>query len=109
MGKDSEIVDLETPKNFPNPSRTELRDLPNAHGYPTNIVFKSVILRRSRLHHPRGSAQLTGGIVLRLRRENPGGEFRKSYHGYPSGTAQLIHSPTAWVVEPMQVFIQYKV
>ena len=27
------------------------------HGFPTNIVFK----------------------------ENPGGEFRKSYHGYPSG------------------------
>ena len=27
------------------------------HGFPTSIVFK----------------------------ENPGGEFRKSYHGYPSG------------------------
>ena len=32
-----------------------------------------------------------------------GGEFRKSYHGYPSGYAQLLHSPTQWVVEPMQI------
>ena len=32
-----------------------------------------------------------------------GGEFRKSYHGYPSGYAQLIHSPSQWVVEPMQI------
>ena len=35
--------------------------------------------------------------------ENPGGEFRKSYHGYPSGFAQLLHSPAQWVVEPMQI------
>ena len=35
--------------------------------------------------------------------ENPGGEFRKSYHGYPSGFAQLLHSPRQWVVEPMQI------
>ena len=43
--------------------------------FPTNIVFK----------------------------ENPGGEFRKSYHGYPSGYAQLLYSPTQWSVEPMQI------
>ena len=71
--------------------------------YPTNIVFK----------------------------ENPGGEYRKSYHGYPatscpgpghicrrtswpakenalfirypSGYAQLIASPNQWLVEPMQI------
>ena len=36
-------------------------------------------------------------------KENPGGEFRKSYHGYPSGFAQLIASPTQWLVEPMQI------
>ena len=28
-----------------------------------------------------------------------GGEFRKSYHGYPEGYAQLLYSPTHWVVE----------
>ena len=32
-----------------------------------------------------------------------GGEFRKSYHGYPAGYAQLIQSPHQWVVEPMQI------
>ena len=36
-------------------------------------------------------------------KENPGGEFRKSFHGYPSGFAQLLHSPSQWVVEPMQI------
>ena len=60
---------------LPNPTRTGIRDLPNDHKFPTNIVFK----------------------------ENPGGEYRKSYHGYPNGHAQLLHSPTQWVVEPMQI------
>ena len=36
-------------------------------------------------------------------KENPGGEFRKSYHGYPAGYAQLVWSPSSWVVEPMQI------
>jgi hypothetical protein len=49
--------------------------MPNTHGYPTNIVFK----------------------------ENPGGEYRKSYHGYPSGFGQFIYSPDKWIVEPMQI------
>ena len=40
---------------------------------------------------------------LQVFKENPGGEYRKSYHGYPSGYAQLIHSPSEWVVEPMQI------
>eukprot|EP00041_Stephanoeca_diplocostata_P039733 m.1637620 g.1637620 ORF g.1637620 m.1637620 type:complete len:886 (-) comp25984_c0_seq1:1972-4629(-) len=75
MGADSEIFELDSPTKWPNPTTTGVRSLPNDHGYPTNIVFK----------------------------ENPGGEFRKSYHGYPSGYAQLLHSPTQWVVEPMQI------
>jgi hypothetical protein len=74
-GKDSEVYDRETPVFKPNPTYTGIRDLPHDHTFPTNIVFK----------------------------ENPGGEFRKSYHGYPSGYAQLLHSPTQWVVEPMQI------
>ena len=41
--------------------------------------------------------------TLPVFKENPGGEFRKSYHGYPSGYAQLIHSPSEWVVKPMQI------
>jgi hypothetical protein len=77
-GKDSEMYKLDKPQFLPNPTYWATRDLPEAEnngGYPTNIVFK----------------------------ENPGGEYRKSYHGYPHGYAQLIHSPTNFVVEPMQI------
>eukprot|EP00088_Acartia_fossae_P063657 TRINITY_DN7775_c0_g3_i4.p1 TRINITY_DN7775_c0_g3~~TRINITY_DN7775_c0_g3_i4.p1 ORF type:complete len:732 (-),score=82.04 TRINITY_DN7775_c0_g3_i4:96-2048(-) len=35
--------------------------------------------------------------------EGNGGEFRKSFHGYPQGMAQLIDSPTAFHIEPMQI------
>jgi hypothetical protein len=65
------------PTKLPNPTWTSFVDAPGrpADLPPSNIVFK----------------------------ENPGGEFRKSYHGYPAGYAQLIHSPNQWVVEPMQI------
>jgi hypothetical protein len=35
--------------------------------------------------------------------EGNGGESRKSFHGYPNGFAQLIHSPTQWHITPMQI------
>jgi len=35
--------------------------------------------------------------------EGNGGESRKSFHGYPDGFAQLIHSPTQWHLTPMQI------
>mmetsp|Transcript_107539 Transcript_107539/g.335282 ORF Transcript_107539/g.335282 Transcript_107539/m.335282 type:complete len:685 (-) Transcript_107539:95-2149(-) len=35
--------------------------------------------------------------------EGNGGESRKSFHGYPSGYAQLIDSPTTWHITPMQI------
>jgi len=35
--------------------------------------------------------------------EGNGGEFRKSYHGYPKGMAQLIESPTTFHIQPMQI------
>merc|ERR1719334_3053548 len=35
--------------------------------------------------------------------EGNGGEFRKSYHGYPLGMAQLIESPTTFHIQPMQI------
>eukprot|EP00937_MAST-01D_sp_MAST-1D-sp2_P001435 g1435.t1 len=77
-GEDSELVDLDEPTLLPNPTWTGVRTRAarkGKSGYPSSIVFK----------------------------ENPGGEFRKSYHGYPAGTAQLLYSPTQWVVEPMQI------
>jgi len=76
QGTDAEMFDLDEPIFLPNPTNTAFRTKEGTeHGFPTSIVFK----------------------------ENPGGEFRKSYHGYPSGFAQLIHSPSKWVVEPMQI------
>jgi len=79
-GANSEVYDLNKPSGLPNPTKTAFR-LKEAlrsgvdDAYPNNIVFK----------------------------ENPGGEYRKSYHGYPSGYAQLIANPTQWIVEPMQI------
>jgi hypothetical protein len=35
--------------------------------------------------------------------EGNGGEFRKSFHGYPHGMAQLIESPQSFQIEPMQI------
>ena len=35
--------------------------------------------------------------------EGNGGESRKSFHGYPTGFAQLIESPTTWHITPMQI------
>ena len=77
VSPDAEVYQLQVPKMHPNPTRTGIRDRPSAkaHGFPTNIVFK----------------------------ENPGGEYRKSYHGYPSGYGQLINSPNQWLFEPMQI------
>ena len=75
-GDDSEMYELANPLKMPNPTKTAFRTKSGVtHGYPTHIVFK----------------------------ENPGGEFRKSYHGYPKGFAQLLHSPKQWIVEPMQI------
>ena len=35
--------------------------------------------------------------------EGNGGEFRKSYHGYPNGYAQLLQEPYAISITPMQI------
>ena len=35
--------------------------------------------------------------------EGNGGEFRKSYHGYPQGYAQLVYSPKEVKIQPMQI------
>jgi hypothetical protein len=41
-----------------------------------------------------GSATLNSGN---------GGEFRKSYHGFPKGFAQLVESPVQWSLQVMQI------
>lgn len=35
--------------------------------------------------------------------EGNGGEYRKSFHGYPKGMAQFIESPTTFHIQPMQI------
>ena len=35
--------------------------------------------------------------------EGNGGESRRSFHGYPAGYAQLLHSPQTWHITPMQI------
>merc|ERR1712166_40818 len=35
--------------------------------------------------------------------EGNGGESRHSFHGYPKGYAQLIHSPETWKITPMNI------
>lgn len=75
-GAHAQLQELDQPTFLPNPTKTSFVTVEGTnHSYPTSLVFK----------------------------ENPGGEYRKSYHGYPSGFAQLIHSPTQWTVEPMQI------
>ena len=96
-GRDSVLSEADTPTLLPNPTTTQFETAPGVeHGYPTNIVFKVSYCAI-------GSVILTQLLNLQPLQENPGGEFRKSYHGYPSGFAQLLHSPSQWVVEPMQI------
>ena len=80
VSSEAEMYERETPLQIPNPTNTAFKAKnPNNNNntiqYPLSIVYK----------------------------ENPGGEFRKSYHGYPNGYGQFIYSPSQWVVEPMQI------
>ena len=73
-GNHSEMYQLDEPTPGQNPTMWAMRDKPTKPkniSFPTNIVFK----------------------------ENPGGEYRKSYHGYPHGYGQFLHSPTYFVCE----------
>ena len=76
-GEDSEYYKRKTPSTGAGPTFTGYR---NKKGTPINLPPSNIVFK-----------------------ENPGGEYRKSYHGYPAGYAQLIHSPDQWVVEPMQI------
>jgi len=72
-GADSDLVYYpDRTFHAPNPTHWAPKSKSESQtAYPTNIVFK----------------------------ENPGGEYRKSYHAYPCGYAQLIHSPSTFILE----------
>ena len=50
-----------------------------------------------------GAPRATGAPTSQFFSEGNGGEYRKSYHGYPQGFAQLIESPHFWTIQPMQI------
>lgn len=86
-GADSEIVSVKNDEGkglgmgyHGRETHLEARDLPSAKtngapGIPTSQMFS----------------------------EGNGGESRKSFHGFPKGYAQLIHSPETWHITPMQI------
>jgi hypothetical protein len=83
-------------------ARTELvrvqadPDDTTAHGAPTKLVPRTL----------GGYAPPDNLPSSTLFSEGNGGESRKSFHGYPDGFAQLLHSPTKWHVTPMQIDVR---
>ena len=65
----------------------------SAHGAPTK--WQAVELP--------GASNSHGTPTSQWFSEGNGGESRKSFHGYPDGFAQLLHSPTQWHINPMQI------
>merc|ERR1711970_1082912 len=57
-------------------------------------------MMREDLNDPAPNAEVPTSQMIS---EGNGGEFRKSYHGYPRGMAQLIDSPTTFHIQPMQI------
>merc|ERR1719412_3310724 len=68
----------------------------NNHGAPA--FFHT--FRREDVGDPNGDSEVTTSQFFS---EGNGGEFRKSFHGYPAGMAQLIDSPTTFHIQPMQI------
>jgi hypothetical protein len=76
-GANSEYYHREVADKLPNPTFTGFRDIA---GTPKSLPPSSIVFK-----------------------ENPGGEYRKSYHGYPAGYAQLIYSPNSGLWSPCRL------
>ena len=57
-------------------------------------------IRREDVGDPNGDSEVPTSQFFS---EGNGGEFRKSFHGYPKGFAQFIESPTTFHIQPMQI------
>merc|ERR1719500_186410 len=68
----------------------------NNHGAPA--FFHT--FRREDVGDPNGDSEVPTSQFFS---EGNGGEFRKSFHGYPKGFAQFIESPTTFHIQPMQI------
>ena len=66
-----------------------------AHGAATTWIAED-----TRPPHLRTEGAAPINVALH---EGNGGEFRQSYHGFPKGYAQLVHSPVTWKLQPMQI------
>jgi hypothetical protein len=55
---------------------------------------------RARADDPRPDSEVPVATIFS---EGNGGEYRKSYHGYPYPYAQLVDSPVSWNLMPMQI------
>ena len=75
----------------PNPDPNDV----SAHGSPMKWVAVDLPSAKDRQYKNVPTSQMFS--------EGNGGESRKSFHGYPSGVAQLIDSPDKWHITPMQI------
>ena len=69
-------------------------------GSDHTVVGHPLLMNSYAIDDPNPSSQIPTSQFFS---EGNGGEMRKSYHGYPKGFAQLIDSPTDFVMTPMQV------
>ena len=65
------------------------------HGYPEPWKGEAWVVTDLAPENDIPTSQSFGGAN--------GGEVRKSFHGYPPGMAQIIDSPTAFQITPMQI------
>lgn len=84
-GEHSELV------RVPNPDPNDV----SAHGSPMKWVAVEKPSSFNRVNNNTPTSQMFS--------EGNGGESRKSFHGYPTGFAQLIDSPNMWHITPMQI------
>jgi hypothetical protein len=128
-GKTMAIVGYETNQVFVHEGRPD-KSVPITHAYNHHyIAYMSAAMSELRKVEGQGTPSMDGGLnhgahahyhthmrediddptpdsevpTSQFISEGNGGEFRKSFHGYPKGFAQLIESPTAFHIQPMQI------
>merc|ERR1711871_396136 len=71
---------------------------PSEHSYWMRGDGRKYVLRKK--DNITSDSEIPTGQIFA---EGNGGESRKSFHGYPSGVAQLVASPVSFVINPMQI------
>lgn len=69
-------------------------------GTDTSVIGHPLLMNSVAIDDPNPSSAIPTSQFFS---EGNGGEMRKSYHGYPKGFAQLLDSPTEFVMTPMQI------